>query len=274
MTGENMVPSAESQPQNPLSGSEVDRLYQAAEILLKARREVDPILDLPTELRPNTQEEAYALQDIIAATLGPIGGWKVGAPAPDVAPLYGPMPLMGGFAVTGQKLSRHMRRYRGVEAEIAFLLGSDLPPRATPYTREEVIAAIASAHPAIELLEPAYTDPDNVDRLSVIGDLQMHGGFAYGPAYQNWQTLDLNQESVTVAIDGSIRFEGTATNTAGTDLLRLVTYLANEASTRTKGMKAGQWITTGSWSGKTLADEGSSVLVTFENFGNVALSFE
>jgi 2-keto-4-pentenoate hydratase len=268
-----MATPAESQ-HNHLSGPEEDRLRQAAEILLKARRELDPIAELPAELRPNSQQEAYTLQNIVATALGPIGGWKIGASSPDVTPLFGPMPLLGGFAPSGYTLSRHMRRYRGVEAEIAFLLGKDLPARKQPYSREEVVDAITSAHPAIELLESAYLDPDKVDRLSMIGDLQMNGGFAYGPAYANWQNFDFSQESVTVSIDGSIRFEGTATNTAGTDLLRLVVYLANEGATRTGGIEAGQWVTTGSWSGKTLASAGSTALVSFKNFGNVELYFE
>ena len=42
---------------------------------------------------------------------------------------------------------------RGIEAEVAFRLGRDLPPRAAPYTRAEVMAALATAHPAIEVLE-------------------------------------------------------------------------------------------------------------------------
>ena len=49
---------------------------------------------------------------------------------------------------------------RGVEAEIAFLIGKDLPPRPSPYTRDELVGSIASCHPAIELLESALRDPD------------------------------------------------------------------------------------------------------------------
>lgn len=269
-----MTTTSASQQKEQFSGIEMERFYQASEILLKARRELDPIVELPAELRPNSLQEAYALLDIVANALGTIGGWKVGAPNPEATPAYGPIPLLGGFAQSGQRLSPHMRRYRGVEAEIGFLIGKDLPRRATPYTREEIIAAIASAHPAIELLEAAYIDPDKVDRFSMMGDLQMNGGFAYGPAFPNWQSFDFSQESVTVTVDGSVRFEGKASNPAGTDLLRLITYLANEGSARTEGLKAGQWITTGSWSGKTQANQGSTVLVSFRHFGNVELYFE
>jgi 2-keto-4-pentenoate hydratase len=253
---------------------ENDRMRQAAEILLQARRELKPIHDLPKELRPHSLDEAYALQDIVALAMGPVGGWKIGAPAPDATPLFSPMPLWGGFAASGDLLRNSLRRLRGVEAEIAFVLGRDLPTREEPYSTEEVVDAIASAHPAIELLESAFFDPDQAERLSVIGDLQMNGGFVYGPAVSNWRSIDLTRESVAVAIDGGVRFEGTASNSAGTDLLRLVTWLANEGGARTAGLQAGDWITTGSWSGKDFATQGSVADVRFSNFGAVSARFE
>jgi 2-keto-4-pentenoate hydratase len=79
---------------------------------------------------------------------------------------------------------------------------------------------------------------------------------------------------VEVVVDGVVRLQGTASNSAGTDLLRLVTWLANEGSERTGGLRTGQWITTGSWSGKTLANAGSSVVVRFTHFGEVLVRFE
>src|ERR1700677_4557936 len=137
-----------------------DRMRQAAEILLEARRELTPIVELPEALKPHTLEEAYALQDIMAEAVGPIGGWKVGAPSPEATPLFSAMPFWGGYGSSGVHVTDSFRRLRGVEAEIAFLLGQDLPVREQPYSQDEVRAAIASAHPAIELLESAFVDPD------------------------------------------------------------------------------------------------------------------
>lgn len=258
----------------PLSGLDRDRMHRAAELLLRARRELMPLADLPEDLRPTTLQEAYALQDMVGLALFPLGGWKVGAPSPDATPSYAPMPAWGGFIPSGSRISRDLRRLRGVEAEIAFHLGQDLPPRDQPWTRDEVVAAIASAHPAIELLESAFLDPDKATRLSTIGDLQSNAGFAYGPAVPDWQSIDLTRESVSVYVDGEVRFDGTASNTAGTDLLRLVLFLANEGTARTGGLRAGDWITTGSWSGKTLASAGQEVLVRFSHFGEVEITFE
>lgn len=199
---------------------------------------------------------------------------RLARPDPDATPLYAPMPLWGGYLPSGGRLGKTFSRLRGVEAEIAFLLDEDLPPRAAPYTRAEVVAAIASAHPAIEILESAFADPDATDRLSMMGDIQINGGFVYGPAVEDWQAIDLAAETVEVVIDSAIRCKAGMDNTNGLDLLRLVTWLANEGQARTGGLKRGEWITTGSWTGKLYANAGSSVQVSFAHFGTCALSFE
>jgi 2-keto-4-pentenoate hydratase len=253
--------------------AEDDRLRQAAEVLLQARRTRVAIASLPEALRPATLTEAYRLQDIMAAALGEIGGWKVGAPSPDAEPRCSPMPLWGGYALTNSTIGSSFSRLRGVEAEIAFLLGKDLAVRSTAYSREEVVEAIASAHPAIEILEAAFEDPDPVDRLSVIADLQSNGGFAYGPALPGWRNIDLTRESVSMIVDGAVRVEAAASNPGGIDLLRLVTWLANDGQARTGGLKAGDWITTGSWTGKELASPRSEVIARFSTFGEVRLYF-
>jgi 2-keto-4-pentenoate hydratase len=250
-----------------------DKLRQAAELLLAARRDRTPIASLPEGLRPASLAEAYHLQDIMISILGPIGGWKIGAPSPDAVPLYSAMPVRGGFAGANSVIRSSYSRLRGVEAEIAFLIGHDLPPRQRPYSREEVVAAIASAHPAIELLESAFEDPDETDRLSVIGDLQSNGGFAFGEAFPGWQDVDFAREIATLIVDGVVRREATASNSAGTDLLRLVVWLANEGQARTGGLNAGDWITTGSWTGKGLAIAESEVVARFSSFGGLHITF-
>ncbi len=274
-TGEtgNGTTSGETNLGGPVDALNDDKLRQAAEILLGARREKKPIQALPEGLRPTTLAEAYHLQDIMIETLGPIGGWKVGAASAEAAPVCAPMALRGGFAETGSIVHSRFSRMRGIEAEIAFLLRRDLPVRQEEYSRDEVVASIASAHPAIELLESAFEDPDEADPLSVRGDLQSNGGFAYGPPYAGWRDADLAGETATLIVDGVVRVEKTGANTSGPDLVRLLVWLANEGQYRTGGLKAGDWVTTGSWTGKGLAIEASEVIARFSNFGEVRISF-
>jgi 2-keto-4-pentenoate hydratase len=222
-------------------------------------------------LQPSSLDEAYFVQNTLAEAYGEIGGWKVGAPSADAVPIFAPMPR-SWISQGGSVLSEQTHRYRGLEAEIAFLLGEDLPPRDPAYSPEEILDAIASCHPAIEVLESGLVDPAAATRMSMLADLQMHGGFIYGPACPEWKTVDFANERVTLAIDGLIRVERTGSNTSG-NLMRLLPWLANEGAARTGGLKAGQWITTGSWTGNVQTMPGASVDVDFSNIGRVSLRF-
>ncbi|MDR3735548.1 MAG: 2-keto-4-pentenoate hydratase [Acidobacteriaceae bacterium] len=252
-----------------MTGARREQLEQAANLFLDARRTGKLIENLPEALRPTSLEEAYVVQDEMMKAYEPIGGWKIGGPPTDI-PFFAPMPT-SWMAASGSTFKGH--NLRGLEAEIAFQIGHDLPPRTTPYSREEVIAAIGSCHPAIEILELGLADMKAVDKFVSFGDMQMHGGFVYGPAFTDWKSQDWAQESVTLAVDGTIRVERTASNPAGTDLIRLLIFLANEGAPRTGGLKKGDWITTGSWTGNTFANADSSVDVNFKHAGRVTMRF-
>ena len=254
-----------------INGAQQRQMIDATNTLLDARRMNQPIADLPVELRPQTLEEAYFVQDRMSLAYEDIGGWKVGAPSADATPIFAPMPR-AWICGNGSELRGRTHRYRGIEAEIAFLLGEDLPRKKTPYSRDEVLGAIQSCHPAIEVLETAFIDPTQAARFSMIADLQMHGGFVYGPPCPDWRQLDFSQERVTLAIDGAVRVERTGSNTSG-DLLRLLPFLANEGAERTGGLKRGDWITTGSWTGNEQASAGSVVDAQFSTAGRVTLRF-
>src|SRR5215469_15177593 len=148
-----------------MTGERENQLIQAGAILMDARRTNKPIDELPQPLRPVTLEEAYFIQGRLALAYGEIGGWKIGAPTSDATPLFAPMPLVWIVPSETQLGAKH--RFRGLEAEIAFLIGRDLPPPPTPYSREEVVAAIASCHPASEVIESGLTDPTRADKLSM-----------------------------------------------------------------------------------------------------------
>ncbi len=256
-----------------MTGPREAELLEATNLLLDARRTCRTMADLPAALQPVSMDESFWVQTQLIESFGTVGGWKVGAPAADATPMCAPMPA-AWIAGNGATLAAPHFRFRGLEAEVAFLLGSDLPPRAQAYSDEEVLAAIQSCHPAVEILESGLTDPTSpeTNRLSQIADLQMHGGFVYGPAYANWREIDFSKEHVTLAVDSVVRVERTGSNTSG-NLLRLLPWLANHATARTKGLRAGQWITTGSWTGVERAASGHSVDATFEHLGRVSLIF-
>jgi 2-keto-4-pentenoate hydratase len=247
-------------------------LRRTADTLLTARRTASPIPDLPADLRPASESEAFLVQDIMIEAYLPVGGYKVGARGPESEPFFAPMPA-AWMGENGSLFRGDNHRLRGVEAEICFRIGTPLPPRTTPYSREEVIAAVESCHPAIEILESAYVDPQAVSRECMLADLQMHGGFVAGPPVPGWKAIDWSQEHVTLSADGAIRVENTGSNPGGNDLIRLLVYLANEGAARTGGLKSGDWITTGSWTGVTWTSHGTEVVAYFGHAGRVSLQF-
>ena len=237
------------------------------EILLAARANPaarpktlpEPPIDAPA---------AYAAQQAIQAKLGPIGGWKVGWSGTHFtcAPLPATHVMPSPATVTQSECPD-----RGVEAEIAVRIANDLPSRQTPYTTEDILAAIASAHPAIELLQSRYHDVNTVDPLSNLADSLSHYGLVYGPPIPNWQSIDLATETVAVIVDNQ-EIKRRTGNPAG-EMLRLVLWMANQGATWAGGLKAGQFVTTGSWTGKDTVPENGHVKMAFDHCGTVEATY-
>jgi 2-keto-4-pentenoate hydratase len=160
---------------------------------------------------------------------------------------------------------------RGVEAEVCFRMATDLLPREMPYTREEVIAAIEAAYPVIETLDSRFAHPDAQDPFSGLADTQSHGGLVYGTGRTDWHGIDFAAETVEQYVDGALQMTRTG-NPAG-DMIRLVVWLANEGAVWAGGLKAGQFVTCGSWTGKEIVGETAKVRVAFPSLGEVEVAF-
>ena len=246
----------------------MDRHHDAARLLLSARRDLTQRLNsLPEVIRPHTEEQAYLVQRAVMAELGGIGGWKVGSPQPDGPVNCSPLPAAGLQDSPGQVSGSD----RVVEAEVAVRIGRDLPPREAPYTREDILAAIASVHPAIEVLQSRYVDVGAVDPLSALADSLSHFGLAVGAPIPNWQALDLGAEQVRLIVGGAEIKRATG-NPAG-DMIRLVLWLANEGAHWAGGLRAGQVVTTGSWTGKDPVPPGGEAQIVFDRAGEAAVRF-
>ena len=245
------------------------RADEAASLFLAARRRQSTRLDgLPPALRPQTEAEAYAIQYAVSAQLGGIGGWKVGSANPQAthftcAPIPADAVFDGNVTVEGSD--------RVVEAEVAVRLNRDLPMRETPYTEAEIRAAIISAHPALEVLETRFADLDAAGPLSALADSLSNHSLVLGPAIADWETIDLDAETVRVLANGTEIKRG-AGNPGG-EMVRLVVWLANVGARWAGGLHAGQVVTTGSWTGKDPTGPGQEVVAQFARCGAATLRF-
>jgi 2-keto-4-pentenoate hydratase len=251
--------------------TDTQRVAQAADLLFAAWGHPDrPVAALPDELRPANEAQAYAIQQALSPRLGAIGGWKVGAAGPDAPCTCAPMPV-DGFHRAPARLPATTWRGRGVEAEVAVRLGHSLTPRAAPYTRAEVLAAIDTCHPAIEVVQSRFADPAHQDRLSMLADFSAHGCFVYGPEAPGWREVDLAAEAVRLSFQG--RHAAGRTANPGGDMVRLIQFLADEGAVWAGGLLAGQFITTGSWTGLTFPEIGETVRAEFDHLGAAELVF-
>lgn len=245
--------------------SEID---QASTLLLEARRSAQP-LNLPS-WQPTDQATAYLIQERVSTALGPVGGWKTGASAPGVQAIAAPLPASRVWRSPATLVDGEFR-LRGIELEVAFLLAEDLPPRPTDYSLDEVLAAVSGVHAAIEVVESRFTDMASVPPLWKLADHQCNGGFVAGEPLADWQARDLASLPVNIKVNGQLVMEKTGTNPVG-DPRRLLAFLANHCKGR-GGLRAGQWITTGSYIGILPVTSGALVQAKLAGAAEVSLRF-
>ena len=246
-------------------------IAEAADLLCAARRSGRRMACLPDTCRPRSLEEAYAIQDAVARQPGNgTGGWKVGALSyrhpSTVAPILAATMLPSPAVLSSAALALF-----GVEAEIAFRFAQDLSPRNHDYGRDEVLDAVASAHPVIEVLESRYLDILAVDRLSAVADNISNGFLVVGPAIEGWRKLDLERPFVKLSADDRLFALGIGNN--GGDPIRLLAEGANHVARHRGGLKAGALITTGTLTGILFTEPGRTVVADFRRLGHVQITF-
>jgi 2-keto-4-pentenoate hydratase len=245
------------------------RLERAAWLLLDARQRKAWLDALPADAMPQTIEEAHAIADRVAAQLGGRGGWKVGAASPQATP--GCAPLAASLIHSSPaKLAVGNFQWIGIEAEIAFKFARDLPAREHPYAQAEVLAAVASVHPAIEIADSRYRDWRARSGLEQAADCGNNGAFILGPASAAPATIDQMTVTAEVSIGSARRIAKTGGNTAG-NVQRLLTWLANHCAARGTPLRAGDVVTSGSCTGLEIIP-GGQVRAVLAGIGEVSVT--
>ena len=249
-----------------------DAIGRAAALLIDAHRDFRQIAERP-DSGPGNRDEAFATQDRVAAALGPVGGWKIGASGPyDETPTVAPLPAA---LISDSPAELPVSRFHGVavEAELAFLIAKPLPSRAESYGRDEVLAAIGTLHVAIEIVESRLGSWGASEPLWKLADNQSNGFFVYGPPVLDWHGRDLAAAPAELVIDGTIVASAPHGGNAAGDPRWLLVWLANHCSARGCGLEAGQLVTTGSCTGMTPTGAGAHVTARFPGIGEAAIHF-
>jgi 2-keto-4-pentenoate hydratase len=131
------------------------------------------------------------------------------------------------------------------EVEFAFRFGSDLPPRIDPYTGEEVMAAVASMHPAIEVPDSRFGKFEAAGEAQLIADNACADWLTVGDACPEiWRTMDLAAFEPIGRVTGKSETRGKGSNVLGSPVIAL-TWLVNELSSLGIEVRSGQTVTTG-----------------------------
>jgi len=238
------------------------------------------IAALPTQIRPETREDGYAVQALVEKRSGhPLYGWKVAATSLAGqrhigvdGPLAGRL-LRERVCNNGCELALGANHMKVAEPEFAFRMGQTLPPRASAYVLDEVMAAVDTLHPAIELPDSRYNDFTRVGAAQLIADNACAHYFVLGPAAQiQWRSKDLAEHVVTGSVTGKLRCEGKGANVLG-DPRSALTWLANELSRLGMGLAAGQVVTTGTCVTPLPVAAADHVFADFGVLGSVELRF-
>lgn len=249
---------------------------QAADILWANWQAGSRIDGLPEHCRPSSRAEGYAIQAAIAGRSGasPVG-WKIAATSSAGqrhigvdGPLAGRL-LSSRVLDSGSSVPLDGNCMQVAEAEFAFRMAHALVPRATPYTLPEVMAAVGSLHPAIEIPDSRYHDFVKVGAAQLIADNACACWFVLGPrAPESWRNVDLAAHRVTLVRNGEVACEGNGANVLGDPRIALH-WIANELSRQGEWLAQGQVVTTGTCIVPASIAEGDVLVADFGPLGQV-----
>jgi 2-keto-4-pentenoate hydratase len=253
---------------------------ELAKLLATLRREGRQQSGFDARLVPPDKHTAYRIAQMVAEELGwPIAGWKIAAMKQDMqkalrtdSPIYGrvfaPMVKSSPLSVVHAKLCTPIP-----EVEYQARLASDLPPRAEPYTMEEVTDAVASLHPGLELAECRFDYDAAFPALpAILADGAGASTIVYGPPIDDWKSREIAGQQAVLLCNGKPRRTGSAAAAIDNPMVPL-TWLANELSRTGMGLQAGQMISTGTLTGMLAPKPGETYVADFGPFGSVTVSF-
>lgn len=257
---------------------------QAAALLWQHRQAGSKLAALPAGLRPADADAGHAIQaQLPAVARDAVAGWKIAATSSAgqahigvSGPLAGRL-LAATVVGDGASLSLAGNGMRVAEPEFVFRFGTDLPPRARPYTVDEVLGAVAALHTGIEVPDSRFADFVNAGEAQLLADDACAHQFLLGPATAaDWRALDLSRHAVQATVDPAdgrrwLR-EGSGAAVLGDPRLALA-WLANDLRQRGLGLQAGQFVTTGTCMPPLAIAPGDRVLADFGALGRVTARF-
>jgi 2-keto-4-pentenoate hydratase len=242
--------------------------------LTEARKSGGKLKSYPGPTPPD-KKAAFAIQSAVRETLGWTHiGWKIGCTSERAqkalktdGPFPGPL-YAERLYQSGTHLETLPENSRTTEPEIAFTMARDLPLRDKPYSVDEVLAAVASVHAAIEIVNPRC--PKGFDDVVewYIADGGLNHALILGEPVKPLPRDVYAKITVNVSVNGQQKYSGIGANALGGPELALA-WLANDLNCKGLCLRAGDVVTTGVITEVFETNLGDNVIAVYEGLGVV-----
>jgi 2-keto-4-pentenoate hydratase len=200
---------------------------------------------------PKDMAEAFAIQSAVRTSIGwKHAGWKIGCTSTRAqialqtdGPFPGPVYAERLFT-SGAHIQTLATNSRTTEPEIAFTLARDLPKRDKEWTVAEVIAAVKSVHPSIEIVNPRLPKGFSDVVEWYVADGGLNHALVLGPGVSPLPVGDYAKITNRISINGQSKYTGIGVNALGGPDIAL-TWLANDLIKQGLHLRAGDVVTTG-----------------------------
>ena len=253
----------------------------AADLIWQLWNAGEVIDDLPLDLKPHSRTEGYAIQAVLEdLSKRPLFGWKIAATSKAGQEHIGVSGPIAGRVLAerafedGADLVFGENRMRVAEPEFAFRFATALKPRRKEYTLEDVLGAVGSLHPAIEIPDSRFENFATVGEAQLIADNACAHEFILGSATEaDWRAIDLSQHKATIEAVGGEVHDGIGANVLG-DPRDALLWLVQEVTGLGLTIEAGQVVTTGTCAEPLDIEPGDEVIADFGALGDVNVSFD
>ena len=248
-----------------------ERLAEA----LAVARESGAQLRLDDPVPARTLEGAYRVQQLANARYAnEFVGWKCGATNPAARKalgledsFIGPVPKR---ALRGDGATIPFSETIGaVEPEIAFRLRSDLGASADAASAR---AAVGDAHLVLEVIGRCVVGEGFAGGVGLTLDFAGNAFLVIGPQIADLESHDLANVSVVAKRDGKVVQTGSTANVMG-DPYESLAWAANRLAREGQGLKAGEWVSTGTCTAAVPAAKGTTIEAEFDGLGSVSARF-
>ena len=224
-----------------------------------------------TTAGPQSAREAYLLQDEVFA--GRYAGrrataWKAGTAGPQAEPNGAPIGEVRASPAAFPADAFHMI---GIEAEVAYRFSRDLPSDSAP-GESDIADAVGEALVTIEVCDTRLADWQAVPPLWKLADFQLNGALVTGSGTRNWRKIDFGTQSAELWVNGQKKVERTGVHPLGNPF-GLLPWITAHCVQHAEGIKAGDVVTTGSWTGMEFVKPGDAVTAKFPGIGEASVRF-